>query len=129
VSDEVRYFSGFGFSLDENKVLTVKSAPGFRVSDGYHTFDDLYDHRFELFLALCRSVNHSAQVWRSLLHSDGSRFEGWFIMGIHTAPGSQLTYHLPISRWEETAYATTYEHAPPFDGHTASDVLERLRAL
>jgi len=38
-------------------------------SDGYHTFDELYDHRITLFIALCRFVDNrvfiGGEVWRS----------------------------------------------------------------
>lgn len=114
--------------------------------DGYHTFDDLYDHRITLFIALCRVLLRDGEtaynfnenrniyfrngnVWRSKLHKDDSSFEGWFIMGIRTDPGHQITYHLPISRWTETDFAYTLEKAPAWDGHTSDDVLARLKEL
>lgn len=99
--------------------------------DGYHTFDELYDHRIELFIRLCdfARVGTGYPVWRSKLHSDGSSWNGWFILGIHTEDGKQITYHLPISKWEETNFAETLGKAPDFDGHTSDDVLERLKLL
>lgn len=107
------------------------------ISDGYHTFGELYDHRITLWIALCRElrgnlaypVGAKAKVWRSKLHSDGSRFDGWFVLGIGKQPGEQITYHLPMSRWDETDFAYTLERAPEFDGHTSADVLERLKSL
>jgi hypothetical protein len=27
-----------------------------RISDGYHTFGELYDHRIQLFIALCKMM-------------------------------------------------------------------------
>jgi hypothetical protein len=50
-------------------------------------------------------------------------------MGIFIDKGSQITYHLPINRWEDTEWAETLEKAPEFDGHTSSDVLERLKKI
>jgi hypothetical protein len=110
------------------------------VSDGYHTFDELYDHRITLFISLCRICQDwidtegdfglkGRKPWRSLLHSDGSKFDGWFILGIGKAEGFQMTYHLPIERWGETDFAETLEKAPEWDGHTPADVLERLKTL
>lgn len=101
------------------------------IGDGYHTFDELYEHRITLYIALCRfvSMGRHTNVWRSKLHSDGSSFEGWFILGINTVPNYQITYHLPLSRWAETNFAGTLEQAPEFDGHTSQDVLERLKNL
>ena len=77
--------------------------------DGYHTFDELYEHRIALFLALMSaedSLNEefacdldTAKIWKSKIHSDGSVMEGWFIAGINQEKGEQITYHLPISKW------------------------------
>lgn len=115
-----------------------------KISDGYHTFDELYDHRITLFIALCRTIrewqveegtrefkddNGSIETWRSKFHSDGTNFDGWFTLGIGKTRGTQITYHLPLSRWEETDFAETLEKAPPWDGHTSSDVLGRLKTL
>lgn len=104
-------------------------------SDGYHTFTELYEHRIALFIALCRARSEDDkfygidEIWRSKLHSDGTSFEGWFVMGIGKDLGDQITYHLPLSKWEETDFAETLEQAPEFDGHTSADVLERLKKL
>ena len=100
------------------------------VSDGYHTFNELYDHRITLFIALCKRLEGEYnEVWRSWKHDDGKRWAGWFILGINTEQGEQITYHLPEARWEETDFADTLEKAPEFDGHTPEDVLERLKSL
>ncbi len=97
---------------------------GVEGSDGYHTFGELYEHRIALYLALCRT---RSDAWKSRVHSDGTAFLGWFIVGIGAEPGQQVTYHLPLSRWDE---ADVPERAPPpFDGHTSADVLVRLRQL
>lgn len=100
-------------------------------SDGYHTFDELYEHRIVLYMALCRKMwALYTPVWMSRKHSDGSEFAGWFVLGIHTETGKQITYHLPDRFWGEAkGYANVLEKAPDYDGHTASDVLERIKAL
>ena len=112
------------------------------VSDGYHTIDELYSHRIELYIALCRAIIKihgivydpvrpvdGPLVWRSKLHSDGSSFEGWFVLGVGTEPGKQITYHLPDLCWEDTNFAKTLDRAPEWDGHSAADVLERLSKI
>ncbi len=105
------------------------------VSDGYHTFGELYDHRVQLFIALCNELQHNELLlnqksicWKSKKHSDGSVWEGWFIAGIHIAKGKQITYHLPIDKWDELE-VTELDQAPEWDGHTPADVLERLKNL
>jgi hypothetical protein len=106
-----------------------------KISDGYHTFGELYDHRIEIFIALCkeRFMNPSRAylhgVWRSKAHSDGSVWEGWFILGIGEDNGEQITYHLPISRWDDCGFAETLGKSPEWDGHTSNDVLQRLQQL
>lgn len=99
------------------------------ISDGYHTFGELYEHRFELYLALCRQLVRTKSVWRSKVHSDGTSYDGWFILGIDYAPGSQITYHLPMKYWDRTDFVHTPVHIPQFDGHTSFDVIERLKCL
>jgi len=98
------------------------------ISDGYHTFGELYEHRITLFIKLC-SLLITKEVWRSKLHSDGTMFDGWFIMGINQAKGYQITYHLPIEKWGDTEFAETLDKAPEWDGHTPDDVLKRIKDL
>lgn len=103
------------------------------LSDGSHTFDELYEHRFGLYIALCKFLatddGFERYVWRSLQHSDGPSYEGWFLLGIEKGAGVQITYHLPLSKWDECAFADTLERAPEWDGHTSADVLERIKRL
>ncbi len=116
--------------------MIVQGPEEMEVSDGYHTMDELYEHRIEIFIALCRVV-HSVdftewgrdcpEVWRSKLHFDGSMYENWFVLGIEESSGLQITYHLPLSRWEDTNFARTLDRARQWDGHTSIDVLERLK--
>lgn len=97
-------------------------------SDGYHTFDELYEHRIALFIALCYNIAAHLS-WKSKVHSDGSVWDGWFILGINKAPGKQITYHLPMSKWDACYFAQELDKAPEFDGHTSADVLERISKL
>lgn len=113
--------------------ITVDGETG-HISDGYHTFDELYEHRHTLFIMLCEQLaqwveSKSYDVWRSKLHSDGTSFEGLFILGINMEKGYQITYHIPLSKWKETEFAQTLQKAPEFDGHTSKDVLKRLKDL
>jgi hypothetical protein len=107
--------------------LIAKGCDTNLISDGYHTFGELYEHRIVLFIALCRKLKKN--VWRSQTHSDGSRLEGWFILGIGYEQGEQITYHLPMSKWEETDFAETLDKSPEYDGHKSADVLQRLSRL
>jgi hypothetical protein len=95
------------------------------ISDGYHTFGELYEHRAALFAALIHCVPHRA--WMSRRHHDGSEFEGYFIAGLDL-PTGQITYHVPEFWWGfyEFAGALLREYAPEWDGHTSAEVISRL---
>lgn len=105
------------------------------ISDGYHTFGELYEHRIALFRALCSYINgtvdhesyHNAP-WKSIIHSDGTTMDGWFIAGIGILPGEQISYHIPRSLYNEWP-AEARLIAPTWDGHTSTDVLKRLSAI
>lgn len=101
------------------------------VSDGYHTFNELYRHRRTLFFALCRAIQDNHTVWRSKRHNeeDEEIYEDMFVAGINTEQGSQITYHFGLKYWDEMDFAQTYERAPKWDGHTSDDVLGRLQKL
>lgn len=106
------------------------------VSDGFHLFEELYDHRAILYIALAKQITHQPYdndakfgVWRSKMHGDGTFYKDWFILGIGKAAGKQITYHLPMELWEQTGFAETLDMAPKWDHHTSLDVIERLKNL
>lgn len=119
-----------------NDLIKQKGVDTNLISDGYHTFGELYEHRITLFIALCRLLKFEYKlqvdgkgVWKSKVHHDGSTWDGWFIMGILTVPGQQISYHLPMKYWDDTDFATTLDKAPEWDGHTPADVIKRLNTL
>jgi hypothetical protein len=101
--------------------------------DGYHTFEELYDHRITLFITLCRvydDTHFPGDSWRSKVHRDGSMYQGQFILGLFKEKGRQITYHVPIERWKETEFvAETLGRTPEWDGHSSADVIDRLKQL
>lgn len=104
--------------------LTLPCPTG-QVSDGYHTFDELYAHRCLLLIALMRA--HPALAWRARAHADGARQPGWWAGGLHL-PTGDISYHLPDRLWPllDGTPVATLEQAPQWDGHTSPDVLARL---
>lgn len=114
-----------------NKFLDEVNIDRSQISDGYHTFSELYSHRNTLFIALSKMLQKSGAyfVWRSLKQSDGIQYKNWFLMGISEEPGKQISYHLPYELWEKTNFATTLPKAPEFDGHKSEDVTNRLFEL
>lgn len=128
-----------GEFISDGNAVVIKVNSYSQVSDGYHTIEELYDHRVTLFITLCRVCSDiggtggdpmTYDIWRSKTHGDGKpAYDGWFIMGIGKERGKQISYHLPLSRWDETNFAETLDKAPEWDGHTSYDVLERLKQL
>ena len=113
-----------------NQIKALGNSAGC-VSDGYHTFDEIYEHRFALMIALCRAKWEMA--WKSKMNLDGSFYEGWFLLGIGYAAGDQITYHVPIKYWDMVDDIDELESLemmrPEFDGHTSRDVIDRLLLL
>ncbi len=88
------------------------------VSDGYHTFDELYNNRMILFYMVCQYNKDKA--FKSWKHHDGAMYEDYFICGINT-PEGQFTYHYHKANWNLFDIPEV-DKAPEWDGHTAEDV-------
>ena len=94
------------------------------VSDGFHTFRQLYYQRMMLFATIVKQNKDKA--WKSLRHEDGELCfgGGWFIVGIDTPEGS-YTYH-----YEDNYFSLfdciELERGKPWDGHTEKDVTRLL---
>ena len=92
------------------------------ISDGYHTFDELYQHRCALFIALCL-MRRDDVVWKK------DHYEGWDCVYLKTNLG-QISYHVPA-----TEYRKVLEHnfkrdeSFEYDGHTPQEVVNRLYLL
>lgn len=95
-----------------------------KISDGFHTFDSLYEQRCVLFAALVNT--HKSKSWKSRLHSDGTEpfGGGWFIVGIDT-PLGPYTYHYENKNWA-MFNCKELEKAPEWDGHTDREVYRLL---
>ncbi len=96
------------------------------LSDGYHTFNELYHHRAVLFSLICNAGDTYA--WKARYHHDGSMFPGMFIIGFETKWG-QATYHYDIDPYWDMFKVKELERAPEWDGHTADDAIHRLYLL
>ena len=107
------------------KAIEIPAGGIGEVSDGYHTFNELYLHRNTLFAVLCNTYRSDA--WKSMRHADGSMYDDYFIAGIHT-PAGMVTYHIELLHWD-LFDVPELERAPEYDGHTSADVLERLPSL
>ena len=93
------------------------------LSDGYHTFNELYHHRAVLFSVICDLMPDKA--WKSKLHDTGDMYDGMFIVGIET-PQGQATYHYDVDPYWDMFKVKELEKAPKWDGHTPQDAIERI---
>ena len=94
------------------------------ISDGSHSFNELYYHRMILFAVVCNK--NKTKAWKSKKHADGSMYESYFIVGIET-PEGQYSYHYHIDNWN-FFNVKELERAPEWDGHQPKDV-KRLLSL
>lgn len=126
-------------------------APG-DTSDGYHTFDELYEHRTGLLAALCNCFTQhlvdvfelydaahvepmqelSRWVFKSRHHHDGEMHDGFFIVGINcktcpypNSPDRWATWHCE-DKWWDRFNIPEIDRAPEWDGHTPADAIARL---
>lgn len=109
--------------LIENGVIVPPNNNIGELSDGYHTFNELYHHRAILFSVICNLMPDKA--WKSKLHDTGDMFDGMFIVGIET-PNGQATYHYDINPYWDIFKVREFEKAPKWDGHTPTDAINRI---
>lgn len=111
------------------EVLTKALQDG-ELSDGYHTHNELYEHRMMLSL-------HAVHAWlaagypvvKSWRHSDGELCfgGGWFIVVAKLPLQGQVSYHYQEEHWGLFDIPEA-ETPPEYDGHTPADVTHRLKA-
>lgn len=104
-------------------VICAPAADVEKMSDGYHTFADLYEQRLILSAALAKN---NPNAWKSKRHEDGSVpfGGGWFIMGFDTDEGC-YTYHYELKDWD-LFQCKELDKGKPWDGHTSKDVRRLL---
>ena len=112
------------------------------VSDGYHSFNDLYKHRHALFISLlCNMADNNKAAWFSKLHHDNTFYPGWIIAGcyvkvpikdalgtIESYVDQQIRYHLPESYIPHLKACGCVElnNAVEWDGSNSNDTIDRL---
>lgn len=87
------------------------------ISDGYHTFDELYEHRYLLFINLCLLQPEKAS-WTQ------EHYEGWDLLRLYL-PSGQISYHIP-KHFSYLYHNLIVNRDDEWDGHTSSVVVSRL---
>lgn len=100
--------------------------PEEEMSDGYHTFNELYNYRLLYNAAFFNSLNGKYNVHKSYRHSDGQLCfgGGWFIV-MADLPTGQISNHYKISEWN-LFNIPVKERADIWDGHTPTEAADRL---
>lgn len=109
--------------LVEDNKISAKN-----ISDGHHTFEELYLERVALLAIICNSNPNIA--WKSKRHFDeinDPMFNGDFIIGINT-PEGMANYHLKLKYWDIFTI-TEIDYAPKFNNHTPEDDINKLFSL
>lgn len=100
------------------KVAGVKEIDD--LSDGFHTFRQLYYQRMMLFATIVKQNRDRA--WKSVRHENGDLCfgGGWFVVGIDTPEGS-YTYHYEF-KYFDLFDCKILDYGKHWDGHTEKDV-------
>lgn len=102
------------------------------ISDGYHTFNELYEFRKVYNAALFNEWHNQGkyEVHKSYKHSDGELAfgGGWFIV-VAILPTGQISNHYESKDWDLFKVKEVDKAIYDFDGHTSEDVLTRLKSL
>lgn len=88
------------------------------MSDGFHTFDELYDHRCLLFINLCLTRPNLC-AWKQ-------DYEEWFCLYCELDSG-QISYHVPNKYRSLILNKIRMDVAYDFDGHNSKNVADRLK--
>lgn len=101
-------------------------------SDGYHTFDELYEFRKMYNAALFNEWAAAGKysVHKSWRHHDGEPCfgGGWFVVAA-MLPSGQITNHYKSDDWHLFRIPEHGTALFEYDGHTGADTIIRLRAL
>lgn len=100
-----------------------------KVSDGYHTFDELYRYRM-LYNALAFDLlaHNGITVVKSHKHSDGGKiFDGNYFIVVAELPTGQVSNHYENKYWD-LFNIEEVQFSPEWDGHTPEEAADRLEA-
>lgn len=108
-----------------------------KISDGYHTFEELYNYRkmynagfLNLLPYAFSHIVRDGRVYKSKKHSDGEPCfgGGWFIVVFIDDQDKQITNHYRLEDWDlfDIPAVDTPIHA--YDGHTPADCVISMMA-
>jgi hypothetical protein len=106
------------------------------ISDGYHTFDELYKDRLLLtallFEYMCGGPlnrrTHKPQPFKSKLHHDDTMFDGMFIVGIMFGD-RYFSYHYNLEYWDLFHFMPEIHNAPKWSKEIDMTINEFFMAV
>ena len=125
----INYKGRFATLVDVQDQTPIENVEACYISDGYHTFQELYEFRMILTASLFNEWAGAGlyDCHKSKRHSDGELCFGsdeWFIV-MARLPTGQISFHYPLKDWNRF-HIPEKEKADTFDGHTSLDVMMRL---
>ena len=137
-------------TLEAKINVLIQGSDKSKISDGYHTFEELYEFRKLYNAALFNEwASHKGTytaydeegdremqmsytspkyyVHKSWRHYDGELCfgGGWFVV-VAVLPTGQITNHYEAKDWDLFDIPAYDKALYEFDGHTSADVLDRL---
>ena len=94
--------------------------------------EELYDFRLTYNALLFNewAENQKYEVYKSRRHNDGELcFDGEYFIVVARLPTGQVTNHYHIRHWDMFKINEYEKVKEDFDGHTPSDVIERLQQV
>ena len=124
MKERVRTITVQNSESDDQRVLTEEE-----ISDGYHTFKELYEYRLLYNAAFFNELakEGTIKVHKSKRHSTGELCfgGGWFIV-MAELPTGQISNHYELKDWN-LFHCQEQEKADVWDGHTPQEASKRLR--
>ena len=142
--NEKRFICGLGFPINSDDPIriisdSVKDKDYYKFSDickimneQQELIEELYDFRLTYNALLFNewAENQKYEVYKSRRHNDGELcFDGEYFIVVAQLPTGQVTNHYHIRHWNMFKMNEYEKVKEDFDGHTPSDVIERLQQV
>lgn len=111
-------------SHKKGKTINTKN-----ISDGHHTFGELYNRELVLFRLVTSA--YPKLSFKSLKHYDEENdpiFNGDFMVGIYT-PKGPITYHFKLEYLDSFKHISYIPKGPKYDNYTEDEKNERINYL
>lgn len=122
----IKYEQSLAVSQNRDEEITGET------SDGYHTFNELYEFRKVYNAALFNewAMSGKYNVHKSYKHQTGELCfgGGWFIV-VAILPSGQITNHYKNEDWDLFDIPVTDTALFEYDGHSGSDTIDRIKSF